>query len=38
MTFEEISKFLKIPLGTATYTYNNSIKKIKTIIKEEDIC
>lgn len=38
MTFEEISKFLKMPLGSATYTYNNSIKKIKTVIKEEDIC
>lgn len=36
--FEEISKYLKIPLGTITYTYANSIKKIKTQIKEEEIC
>lgn len=31
----EISKLLKIPLGTALWRYNNSIKKLKEKIKED---
>lgn len=38
LTFDEISKYLKIPLGTITYTYSISIKKIKEEIKEEELC
>ena len=36
--FEEISKYLKIPLGSVTYIYSNSLKKIKAEIKEEELC
>lgn len=33
MTFEEISKLLKRPVGTILWSYNNSIKKIKKEVK-----
>ena len=36
--FEEISKYLKIPLGSVTYIYSSSLKKIKAEIKEEELC
>ena len=29
LTFEEIAKIIKRPLGTVIWSYNNSIKKIK---------
>ena len=35
LTFEEIKKIIHKPIGTITWTYMNSLKKIRKEIKDE---
>lgn len=34
--FQEIANYLKIPIGTATWKYNESINKVKAVLNKEE--